>query len=173
MLLESLLQNEGVFNNLINELKRTIDVEKLLCKNEGLLKYTLKKEEKKCEIIKDILTKKGSSIYLKDLPNSVKVNDLNTLMKNNNDLRIHQIEKENKHQIIQIFDQHNAMIINKINSESDEFIDFINNVKNILYAIIPLIEKDQLITQEIYDSIVDTIDKYYKYYLDLNSSQVK
>lgn len=127
----------------------------------------------KCSIFKDILSKKNNSIYLSNLKTpSEKINDLSTLFKNYVDLKIHQIEKENKFQINGIFNEHNKMITQVMNSEGYEFTTMLNSLKQIVFALIPLIEKDQFFTQEIYENIVDIIDKYTKYYVDLSSSQV-
>jgi len=172
-MLESLLKNEGVFSNQIEELKKVIDLEKIVLKNEELLKFNLKKEEIKCSMLRDILTKKNNSSLISNTKIAgEKVYDLCTLMKNYLDLKLHQIEKENKFQIHSIFNEHNKMITQVINSEGNEFSLILSNIKEMVYGLIPLIEKDQLFTQEIYENIFDIVDKYTKYYVDLTSSQV-
>ncbi len=124
-------------------------------------------------MLRDILTKKNNSSLISN--NKIageKVYDLCTLMKNYLDLKLHQIEKENKFQIHSIFNEHNKMITQVINSEGNELSLILSNIKEMVYGLIPLIEKDQLFTQEIYENIFDIVDKYTKYYVDLTSSQV-
>lgn len=130
------------------------------------------KEEKKCEIIKDILENKGKSKYLNN-SNNDSVYEIKTLINNYNDVKLYQIEKENKNQINNIFEQHNSLILANINSEAFELNTYIHNLKDIIYALIPLIEKDQLTTQDIYDNIVELVEKYIHYYVEFASSQVK
>lgn len=173
-MLESLLKNEGIFSSKIEELKKVIDLEKILLRNEELTKFNLKKEEIKCSIFKDLLTKKNNSSLISNTKiQGQNINDLGTLIKNYLDLKMHQIEKENKFQINCIFNQHNKIITQVINSEGNEFTMILSNINELVYGLIPLIEKDQFFTQEIYENIVDIVDKYTKYYVDLTSSQVR
>jgi hypothetical protein len=165
------MKNEGIFQKKLEELKHVIDTEKLTCRNEGLLMFNLKKEEKKCEILKDILSKKGNSKYLSQPVSNEKPYELKTLIRNYNDLRVHQIEKENKFKINCIFDSHNEMISEIVNSDAYELNDILNKIKEIILAFIPLIEKDQLITQDIYDCISAFTEKYKENYNSFTVNQ--
>lgn len=145
-----------------------------MLKQQGLTEFCIKKEEKKLEIIKDILANKSSSKFIKKETNPVNENsvyDVKTLANNIIDLKVFQTELLNKESLSKVLQLQEKLVAQVMNSDSFELIDVINKIKNVVLLFIPIIEKDQITTESVYDILTEICEYYKSQHVSMTQNQ--